>query len=188
MITSQAYNPNGLLDAETIRTKLAQGLGNRFNGQKVLVLIPDHTRSLPLPDLFRRLVELLVDARQLDFMVALGTHPPLSEEALNNLVGITAEERAGRYKRIGLLNHAWDDSTMLASLGSMGQNEIKQIAGPNWHSSLPDEVDIRINKLALEYDHILIGNAKCRGRDEQNKGKGQRQDQAGKTCHFFSLK
>ena len=30
---------------------------------------------------------------QLDFMVALGTHPPLAEESLNRLVGITAEER-----------------------------------------------------------------------------------------------
>ena len=156
MITSQAYNPNGLLDAETIRTKLAQGLGNRFNGQKVLVLIPDHTRSLPLPDLFRRLVELLADAHQLDFMVALGTHPPLSEEALNNLVGITAGQRAGRYKRIRLLNHAWDDAEALTSLGRLDAEEIREIAGDNWHPSLPAQVDIRINRQALAYDQILI--------------------------------
>jgi nickel-dependent lactate racemase len=36
------------------------------------------------------------------------------------------------------------------------QDEIKQVAGENWHSSLPDKVNIRINKAALEYDHILI--------------------------------
>ena len=74
-----------------------------------LVLIPDHTRSLPLAFLFRAIVEILNDVRQLDFMVALGTHPALSEEALDKLVGITPEERLTKYKAIGLFNHTWDD-------------------------------------------------------------------------------
>src|SRR5215204_3816333 len=36
------------------------------------------------------------------------------------------------------------------------KDEIKQIAGNHWHSSLPNEVDIRINKAALHYDQIII--------------------------------
>ena len=44
----------------------------------------------------------------------------------------------------------------MISLGIIGQDEIKQIAGASWHPSLPDEVDIRINKAVLEYDQILI--------------------------------
>jgi nickel-dependent lactate racemase len=131
-------------------------LAGQFTNQRVLVLIPDHTRSLPLPSLFRSLVDLLHDAKQLDFMVALGTHPPLGEDSLNKLVGITAEERATTFKHIGLLNHAWDTPAALTSLGRFEQDEIKQIAGASWHSSLPNEVDIRINKAALEYDHVII--------------------------------
>jgi nickel-dependent lactate racemase len=122
----------------------------------VLVLIPDHTRSLPLPELFRMLVEVLSDVRQLDFMVALGTHPPLSEAHLLRLVGLTAEERRTKYRKVGLLNHNWVDPSALASLGVIEQDEIKAIAGPSWHPSLPDRVDIRINKAALAYDQILI--------------------------------
>jgi len=156
MIYSQKYEAAGLLDKNTIYETLSQGLGGKFSNLKVLVLIPDHTRSLPLPDLFRMLVEILHDARQLDFLVALGTHPPLPEESLNRLVGITADERKTTYQHIGLLNHAWDDPDALTSLGIMQQDEIKHIAGESWHKSLPDEVVIRINKLALEYDHILI--------------------------------
>jgi hypothetical protein len=38
----------------------------------------------------------------------------------------------------------------------MEQDEIRQIAGASWHPSLPECVPIRINKAALEYDHILI--------------------------------
>lgn len=156
MIYSQAVAKAGVLSAAQIHQTLADGLGGKFAGQKVLVLIPDHTRSLPLPELFRMMVDILRDARALDFMVALGTHPALSPESINRLVGITAQERAGAYKHIGLLNHDWDNPAALTVLGVMEQDEIRQIAGQNWHQSLPTHIDIRINKAALEYDHIII--------------------------------
>jgi lactate racemase len=156
MLSAQAVANTGLLSNKVIRETLEKGLAGQFVGQKVLVLIPDHTRSLPLPSLFRALVEILHNTRQLDFMVALGTHPPLNEESLNKLVGITAEERASKFKHIGLLNHAWEDPSALTTLGTMEQDEVREVARENWHASLPDEVPIRINKAALEYDHILI--------------------------------
>src|SRR5574342_710212 len=94
-----------LLTDDEIRNILANALKSQFANQRVLVLIPDHTRSLPLPFLFHSLVDILHDTKQLDFMVALGTHPPLSEESLNKLVGITATERNTHYATLGLLNH-----------------------------------------------------------------------------------
>jgi nickel-dependent lactate racemase len=148
--------PGQLLTEYEISNTLANALQHQFVNQRVLVLIPDHTRSLPLPFLFRSIVDILHDAKQLDFMVALGTHPPLSEENLNKLVGISAEERASTFKHIGLLNHMWNNPSALTSLGHIEQAEIKQIVGKHWHSSLPNEVNIYINKAALEYDHIII--------------------------------
>jgi nickel-dependent lactate racemase len=156
MMYAHNSSPVGLLDHDAIHRTLFQGLQGKFTNQRVLALIPDATRSFPLPELFRMVVEILHDARQLDFMIALGTHPAMPDEAIHRLLGITAEERDTRFKHIGLFNHAWDDPAMLASLGVMEQDEIKQIAGASWHPSLPDRVDIRLNKLALEYDHILI--------------------------------
>ncbi len=157
MIYSQAVSaPAHLLSPDEIIGTLHKGLDDKFHNQRVLILIPDHTRSIPLPFLFRSLVDILRDVLQLDFMVALGTHPPLSEESIHNLVGITAEERNTIFKHIGLLNHEWDTPSALISLGLIEQDEIKQVAGQSWHSSLPDEVNIRINKAALEYDHIII--------------------------------
>lgn len=156
MITAQAIAETGLLSDDTVMETLIKGLGGKLTGQKVLVLIPDHTRSLPLPRLFRMVVEVLRDAKELNVMVALGTHPGYSQEGLNRLVGITAEERMTTYRHVGLLNHAWDDPAALTSLGVLEQDEIKQLAGPYWHPSLPDRVDIRINKAVLEHDHIVI--------------------------------
>ena len=157
MVKTQEVAEKGkILSEEKIIETLHKGLDGYFSHQKVLILIPDHTRSLPLPFLFRELINVLHDARWLDFMVALGTHPALSEESLNQLVGITAAERVTKYANIGLLNHAWDDPASLTSLGMIEKDQIKQIAGDHWHSSLPEKVDVCLNKAALAYDHILI--------------------------------
>lgn len=157
MLFAHAAAPGGqTLDAETIAATLHHGLAGRLSGARVLVLIPDHTRTLPLPHLFRLLVEELHDARELNFMVALGTHPPLSEPELCRLVGISAEERAGRYRHVGLWNHQWDSPEALVQLGVLPRERIQALAGPLWHPSLGGDVPVRINRAALEADQILI--------------------------------
>lgn len=148
--------PGTILSEDTIRQTLFSGLGGQLQDQRVLVLIPDHTRSLPLSLLFRSLVEVLYDVRKLDFMVALGTHPALNQGDLLKLVGITQEEHRTRFSRISLFNHAWDDLDVMQTIGVISQDEIKQIAGEHWHPSLGGDVPVRINKAVFNYDHILI--------------------------------
>jgi lactate racemase len=157
MLYAQAIAPNETLLSEMlIRETLQQGLGGRYQAARILVLIPDHTRSLPLDLLFRLLIEILSDVKQLDFMVALGTHPALTEESLCRLVGISSEERQSRYQHIGLLNHDWENPEALVQIGKLEKAQIQTIAGDLWHPSLGDDTPIRINRKALEYDQILI--------------------------------
>ena len=155
-ITSQAISKTDLLQDERIEEVLRKGLWGKFPGQKVLVLIPDHTRSLPLPMLFRLVVEILSDVEQLDFMVALGTHPALTESQLLSLVGITAEERHTRFAHVGLLNHAWDTPSALKQIGVLPRVQIQDIAGPLWHSSLGGDVPVQINTNLFNYDQLII--------------------------------
>jgi lactate racemase len=156
-LDAQAVAPPGeLLDETTVRETLIRGLSGKFTGARVLVLIPDHTRTLPLPLLFRHLVEILGDTHSLDFMVALGTHPPLDDDALYRLVGINAEQHLLEYAHVGLMNHAWDDPRALSQIGIISQAQVQEIAGDYWHPSLGGDVPVRINRLALEYDQILI--------------------------------
>ncbi|MGE5072824.1 MAG: lactate racemase domain-containing protein [Anaerolineae bacterium] len=152
----RAVAESGHLSQAALRDVLERGLAGQYAGARVLVLIPDHTRSLPLPDLFRMLVEVLHDTRRLDFMVALGTHPPLDEEDLSKLVGMGARERRKQHRCVGLFNHCWDDPSFLANLGTIEAEEMRSLAGPGWHSSLPSCVPVQVNKAALEYDRILI--------------------------------
>ncbi len=153
----QAIAPeNQTLDHDTISQTLHLGLEGNYTGQKVLVLIPDHTRTIPLPFLFRQLVDILHDTKQLDFMVALGTHPPLSEDSLNQLVGISASERQTTYKHVGLLNHEWGSSDNFQQIATLPQAQIKAIAGDKWHFTLGGDVPVNINRHIFEYDHLLI--------------------------------
>src|SRR5690606_4265649 len=157
MLHAQAAAPNGqLLSEETIRSTRVQGLRGRFTGARVLALIPDHTRTIPLDQLFPMLVETLSDVKKLDFMVALGTHPPLSEESRCKLVGITLEERQTKYAHVGILNHEWDNPNALAEIGTITNDQFREIAGPAWHPSLEGDIPVKINRAILDYDHILI--------------------------------
>ena len=153
----RAVAPAGqLLGGASVRQTLSEGLGGQHTGHKVLVLVPDHTRTLPLPLLFRLLVELLHDTKKLDFMVALGTHPPLSKAQLNKLVGITPKEREGKFGHVGLFNHDWQSPHTLVSVGTLPQAQVQDIAGERWHETLGGDVDVRVNRAIFDYDHVLI--------------------------------
>ncbi len=157
MLTKRIVAPEQqLLDDDTVRQTLTAVLEKQHTGQKVLVLIPDHTRTIPLPLLFSGLVESLHDTRQLDFMVALGTHPPLPPDQLNRLIGITDEERQTTFRHVGLLNHAWDAPEVLTQIGTLEQAQIQQIGGERWHPTLGGDVVVNINRAILDYDHVLI--------------------------------
>ena len=156
-VRARAVAPAGhALAWPEVRRALEAGLARDWAGQRVLVLIPDHTRTLPLPALFRDVVELLEGAAELTFMVALGTHPPLDEARLQKLVGITPEERAGRYRDVRIVNHGWGESGTLVSLGRLPQARVQAIAGDHWHPTLGGDVDVLINRAVPEADHVVI--------------------------------
>ncbi|MEL6525010.1 MAG: lactate racemase domain-containing protein, partial [Chloroflexota bacterium] len=129
IISQTTAQDNQVLTDEQIRQTLYTGLEKQLTNQRVLVLIPDHTRTLPLPFLFREVVNILHDTKKLDFMVALGTHPPLDEDALCRLVGISKTERETSYQHIGLLNHDWENPDPLTQIGVLSKAHIQKIAG-----------------------------------------------------------
>src|SRR5947209_20167626 len=82
--------------------------------KRVLVIIPDGTRTAPIPLIFRVLYEQIGGrAAQLDYLIALGTHPPMSEEAIDHLVGMTGQERSRRYPNVRVFNHACNNPQAL---------------------------------------------------------------------------
>jgi nickel-dependent lactate racemase len=142
------------LTGDEVRDLAARALAESdLDGRSVIVIIPDGTRTAPIPLMFRVFHELLAGrVAKLDYLIALGTHQPMSDEAILKLVGLTAEERAGRFHEIGIFNHEWDRPETFATLGQISRQEISEITG----GLLDQSVDVRLNRKVLDYDQIII--------------------------------
>ncbi len=127
--------------------------GWSVDGRRVLVLVPDHTRTCPLPLMFRLVYERLAPrVRELNFLIALGTHPPMAHERICALMGITPEAHRTRYSKARFFNHEYKNPAVLSEVGRLTREEIRAITEGRF------ELDVRItvNRLVLEHDFVLI--------------------------------
>ncbi len=126
---------------------------NLLEGKKVLAIIPDHSRTAPIDIMFRTFYNLLADkVKNLDFIIALGTHPPMTEEMIYQRVGITAEQHQNVYSKARFFNHHWDDPAQLANIGTISAKQVAEIS----NGLLNEKVDVTINKMVLDYDVLFI--------------------------------
>ena len=124
-----------------------------FKNRQVLLIVPDHTRTAPVGQLFKETHAWIGPvARQVDVMVALGTHPPMSQEAICKRLDLTVEEKRKLYPKVQLLNHAWDNDQALVEIGKIPSSDIRDLTG----GLFAMEVKVRINRAALEYDELVI--------------------------------
>jgi nickel-dependent lactate racemase len=153
MLISAGYTDK-FLDEDEIRDLMSRALEQaKLDGRRVVIIIPDGTRTAPIPQMFRLFHELLSGkVAKLDYLIALGTHQPMNENAINKHLGVTAEERASKYADVGVFNHRWDMSETLVDLGEIAESEVEQISD----GLLKMSVNVRVNKLIFDYDQILI--------------------------------
>jgi nickel-dependent lactate racemase len=123
-----------------------------FRGKRVLVLVPDATRTAPLPLLFDALYSRLVGvAARVQVLIALGTHPPMDETHLARLLGIDDRLRE-RHGSIEVFNHAWNRDEALCTLGLLSAAEARDIS----EGRLSLDVPVRINSRVRDCDVALI--------------------------------
>ena len=143
---------DGYLSSDEVSALARDGLAALpVDGRRLLVIIPDGTRTMPMPLLFDVLErELGGRVAALDYLVALGTHTPMSDAQLSGLVGRPViNGRAGAHQ---IFNHRWDDPAAFARLGVIPARDIETLT----HGRLREDVPVALNRLATEYDHVLI--------------------------------
>jgi nickel-dependent lactate racemase len=151
-VTIGAGYTDRYLDEREIAAIVRDGLASMpLEDARVLFLVPDGTRTMPLPMMVGLFEEALRGrARTVDYLVALGTHTPMSDDQLSRLVGRTVAD--GRFGGSRIFNHRWDLPETFVTIGTIPADEISALT----HGLLAHDVPVTLNRLILEYDHIVI--------------------------------
>jgi nickel-dependent lactate racemase len=90
--------------------------------------------------------------KKFDVLIALGTHPPMSEAAIGERLEITPDDRRGRYRDVQFLNHEWDNPAALKEIGVIPAKDINELTG----GLFAMDVSVEINKRVFDYDQVII--------------------------------
>jgi nickel-dependent lactate racemase len=147
MTAARIGGPDGVLDDAEVREFVLRSLaGADLDGRSVCVIVPDGTRSCPLPLLLTAVQEALTGrATRVTVLVALGTHAGMSDEHLRRHLG-------GPYEGIEILNHEWWKPEALVSLGRIEAGRVAELS----EGRLRQAIDVVLNRAVVEHDVCLV--------------------------------
>lgn len=131
----------------------AQLTGQDLDGASVCLIVPDATRSCPLPELLKAVYQALVGrVSRLTVLIALGTHAPMNEERLARHLGYTPGALDQTYPGLRVLNHEWAEPKSFLSLGSIPATRVAELS----EGRLVQKVDVRLNRAVIEHDVAMV--------------------------------
>jgi len=142
------------MNENNMKKKIFEGLsGFDISGKKILTIIPDYTRTFPVNKFFKILFEYSNKSFvKLDFLIASGTHPPMTAERICSHFGVTVDEWNTTYKDINAFNHSFQSEDELKVIGEITGEEVYEIS----QGRLDYPIKVEINKRIFEYDYLVI--------------------------------
>ncbi len=143
-----------VLTAAQVTAFIAESLAALdIDGRSVCVIVPDATRSCPMPLLFGA-VHAALHGRvsAMTALVALGTHAAMPDEQLADWLGYPPGRLADRYPGLQVLNHRWQDPDTFVDLGTVPADRIAELSGGLLHTA----VDVKLNRAVAEHDVALV--------------------------------
>jgi lactate racemase len=139
--------PDEILDDAQVREFVLRSLaGADLDGRSVCVIVPDGTRSCPLPLLLAAVHEALHGrATRVTVLVALGTHAPMADAHLSAHLG-------GPYAGFPVLNHEWWKPETFVTLGDIGAVRVAELS----EGRLSQPVLVALNRAVVEHDVCLV--------------------------------
>src|SRR6266480_3613164 len=108
---SKTASPGRALTPEQVADVIAQACPAKdYRDKKVLLIIPDGTRTAPVGLLFQTLYRQVGDTtKAFDILIALGTHQPMSDAAICQRLEISEAERRDYFGAVRFFNHEWNN-------------------------------------------------------------------------------
>lgn len=153
MVVGKGYEHGFLSEKEAAELVVEAMRGFSLEGKRVLIIIPDSTRTAPLAFFFQLFYEIIGGSVvALDYLVALGTHRLMSESELTSLVGLSQRERARKYRNVAIFNHRWDLSNTFRVIGAIGEDETRELSS----GLMAEEIPVAVNRMIFDYDQLMI--------------------------------
>jgi nickel-dependent lactate racemase len=146
--------PDQVLTDEQVRRFVREQLAELdLDGRSLCLLVPDGTRSCPLP-LLLDVVHGATAGRvsRLTVLIALGTHAAMSEQELAGHLGYSPGALAERYPGTTVINHEWWDPSTFVTVGTISADRIGELSQGRLH----EQVEVRLNRAVPEHDVTLI--------------------------------
>jgi nickel-dependent lactate racemase len=142
-----------LTEEEVARFVREQLDGIDADGRTVCVLVPDATRSFPLPLLLGAVHRALYGrASRLTVLVALGTHVPLDDDALAAHLGYAGRNLADVYPGTEVRNHEWWRPESFAHLGTIPAARVRELS----EGRMSLDVEVLLNRAVVDHDIALV--------------------------------
>lgn len=153
-VLSQAARIGQSLDIPNVSELVGNALPvEDYRGKKILLIVPDSTRTAPVGLLFKTIYDQIGKSTEaLDVMIALGTHPPMSEKEICERLEISEEQRQTRYESVKFHNHEWDNPDALREIGVIPASDISKLSDGRFEMELP----VTINQRLFDYDQLII--------------------------------
>ncbi len=152
--TIAEISSSSTVSAEQVTDVIAKACPTEsFRGKRILLIIPDGTRTAPVGMMFKTLFAQLGNAaKSMDILVALGTHQPMNEEAICGRLEISLAERRAAYANVQFFNHEWNNPAALKNIGTIPAQDIEELSGGLFSMDVP----VEINKRVFDYDQLII--------------------------------
>ena len=153
-VLSQTARIGQSLDIPNVSELVGNALPvENYRGKKILLIVPDSTRTAPVGLLFKTIYDQIGKSTEaLDVMIALGTHPPMSEKEICERLEISEEQRQTRYESVKFHNHEWDNPDALREIGVIPASDISKLSDGRFEMELP----VTINQRLFDYDQLII--------------------------------
>ncbi len=128
--------------------------GADLDDQRVCLVVPDGTRTCPLPLLMTAFRDALAGrAKEVTVVIALGTHQGMTEPELARHLGYAPDDADSTYPGWRILNHeSWVPETF-ASVGTISADRLAELTGGLMTDT---SVEVRVNRHVAEADVAVV--------------------------------
>lgn len=133
-----------------------------ISGKKLLLIIPDKTRSggKYIGQVIRGIYDSVASrVDKITILIALGTHGPMKEDAIYSYLGFSEAEIKTSFPKINFVNHEWNVPSKLRTIGTLTREDMLRLSNNCFDLKIvrrEEGIPVEVNYRVTEADDIVI--------------------------------